>query len=293
MSGEFVVSLRNISFRYRGGRKLALRQVNLEIGSGEFVLVTGPSGSGKTSLARLITGLIPNSYPGDLAGEAVVFEEDVAHSKVHTLAQRVGLVLQDPQNQLFALTVEDDIAFGPENLALPMQEITDRVNWSLSLTGLEDQRQRPPFELSGGFQQRAAIAGTLAMKPKLLVLDEPASSLDSLSARNFVKFLTRLCSELDVTTLVIEQRLELFYSVADRLLVFQDGAIVIDAPPLLALDRCLTNKLQVNYPLSYLFWRRYGKGEERAPDKITSDSSKYVDNVMNQMSGGNGSHRGC
>lgn len=285
MAENPTVSLRDVSFSYQGGARPALKGVSLELRAGEFVLVTGPSGSGKTSLARLITGLIPNSYPGDLSGKAIVQGEDVAHSKVHTLAQKVGFVLQNPENQLFALTVEDDVAFGPENLALPRQEIVDRVSWSLSITGLEDQRQRPPFELSGGFQQRAAIAGILAMKPRLLVLDEPTSSLDSLSARNFVKFLTKLCSELQVTTLVIEQRLELFYAVADRLVVIQDGSIAVDAPPISALDRCLTEKLQINYPLSYLFWRKYGKRTGGMLDKPTSDSSAYVSSLLGRGGG--------
>jgi len=280
MAKESVVSLKDVSFTYQGSSKPALRRVNLDLGAGEFVLVTGPSGSGKTSLARLITGLIPNSYPGEISGEAKVFGESIVGSKVHTVAQKAGLVLQNPENQLFALTVEDDVAFGPENLALPMDEIVKRVDWSLAMTGLEDQRHRPPFELSGGYQQRAAIAGVLAMKPKLLVLDEPTSSLDSLAARNFVKFLTRLCSEIGATVLVIEQRLELFYTVSDRLVVIEDGSSVVDAPPLPALDQCLTNKLPVNYPFSYLFWKRYGSTTKHGAKKPLPEPSEYVKPIL-------------
>jgi len=283
MAENPVVSLRDVTFSYQGGLRPVLKGVNLELRAGEFVLITGPSGSGKTSLARLITGLIPNSYPGELSGGAVVLGEDVSSSKVHTLAQKVGFVLQNPENQLFALTVEDDVAFGPENLALRRQEIKSRVDWSLSITGLEDQRQRPPFELSGGFQQRAAIAGVLAMKPRLLVLDEPTSSLDSLAARNFVKFLTKLRSELGVTTLVIEQRLELFYDMADRIVVVQDGSIAVDAAPIAALDLCLKNNLQVNYPLSYLFWKTYGKDTNGVSERPPSEPSIYVDSVRHKM----------
>jgi len=283
MAENPVVSLRDVTFSYQGGLRPVLKGVNLELSAGEFVLITGPSGSGKTSLARLITGLIPNSYPGELSGGAVVLGEDVSSSKVHTLAQKVGFVLQNPENQLFALTVEDDVAFGPENLALRRQEIKSRVDWSLSITGLEDQRQRPPFELSGGFQQRAAIAGVLAMKPRLLVLDEPTSSLDSLAARNFVKFLTKLRSELGVTTLVIEQRLELFYNMVDRIVVVQDGSIVVDAAPIAALDFCLRNNLQVNYPLSYLFWKTYGKDMNGVSERPPSEPAIYVDSIRHKM----------
>jgi energy-coupling factor transporter ATP-binding protein EcfA2 len=283
MAENPVVSLRDVTFSYQGGLRPVLKGVNFELRAGEFVLITGPSGGGKTSLARLITGLIPNSYPGELSGSAVVLGEDVSKSKVYTLAQKVGLVLQNPENQLFALTVEDDVAFGPENLALPRQEIKNRVDWSLSITGLEGQRQRPPFELSGGFQQRAAIAGVLAMKPRLLVLDEPTSSLDSLAARDFVKFLTKLRSELGVTTLVIEQRLELFYNAADRIVVVQDGSIAVDATPIAALDLCLKNNLQVNYPLSYLFWKTYRSDIGRMSERPPSEPSTYVDSVRRKM----------
>jgi energy-coupling factor transport system ATP-binding protein len=280
MADDLVVSLKDVSFSYQGGTKPVLNRVNLDIRRGEFVLVTGPSGSGKTSLARLLTGLIPHSYPGELSGRVTVLGDDVSESKVHALAQKVGFVLQNPENQLFALTVEDDVAFGPENLALPGEEIARRVDWSLSITGLQDQRHRPPFELSGGFQQRAAIAGILAMKPKLLVLDEPTSSLDSVAARNFVKFLTKLCDELQATTIVIEQRLELFYTVADRMLVIMDGSVVVDGPPVSALDRCLESKLQVNYPASYLFWRKYGRQVPGAGDRPIPDASAYVGPIL-------------
>ncbi|HYA22141.1 MAG TPA: ABC transporter ATP-binding protein [Thermoproteota archaeon] len=283
MAENPVVSLRDVAFSYQGGLKPALKGINFELRAGESIVITGPSGSGKTSLARLITGLIPNSYPGELSGSAVVFGEDVSKSKIYALAQRVGFVLQNPENQLFALTVEDDVAFGPENLALPRQEIKSRVDWGLSTTGLEDQRQRPPFELSGGFQQRAAIAGVLAMKPRLLVLDEPASSLDSLAARNFVKFLARLRSELGVTTLIIEQRLELFYNTADRIVVMQDGSIAVDATPLAALDSCLKNNLQVNYPLSYLFWKTYGRDISPASETPPSEPMVYVDSIRRRI----------
>jgi len=283
MAENPVVSLRDVAFSYQGSLRPVLKGINLELRAGEFVIITGPSGSGKTSLARLITGLIPNSYPGELSGSAVVFGEDVSKSKIHTLAQRVGFVLQNPENQLFALTVEDDVAFGPENLALPTKEITSRVDWSLSTTGLEDQRQRPPFELSGGFQQRAAIAGVLAMKPRLLVLDEPTSSLDSLAARNFAKFLAKLRSELGVTTLIIEQRLELFYNTADRIIVMQDGSIAVDAKPIAALDFCMKANLDVNYPLSYLFWKAYGRDISPSSERPPSEPMAYVDSIRRKM----------
>jgi len=283
MAENPVVSLRDVAFSYQGSLRPVLKGINLELRAGEFVIITGPSGSGKTSLARLITGLIPNSYPGELSGSAVVFGEDVSKSKIHTLAQRVGFVLQNPENQLFALTVEDDVAFGPENLALPTKEITSRVDWSLSTTGLEDQRQRPPFELSGGFQQRAAIAGVLAMKPRLLVLDEPTSSLDSMAARNFAKFLAKLRSELGVTTLIIEQRLELFYNTADRIIVMQDGSIAVDAKPIAALDFCMKANLDVNYPLSYLFWKAYGRDISPSSERPPSEPMAYVDSIRRKM----------
>jgi len=277
-----VISLSDVRFTYRGNDRPSLNVAGFEAHVGEFILVTGPSGGGKSTLARLLTGLIPHSYPGELSGTVSVFGRNVATSKVHEIAQDVGLVLQNPENQLFALTLEDDIAFGPENLGLRPNEIGEVVSWSLNVTKLESERFRPPFELSGGLQQRAAIAGALAMKPKVLILDEPTSSMDPLTAHDFAKFLNRMRLELSMTIILIEQRLELFYKLATRAIVMKEGEIVVDAPPVRAFEMCEAIGLQLNFPLSFLFWRRYAKKlDQRFPEPI-QDPLPYVKSVSEE-----------
>jgi energy-coupling factor transporter ATP-binding protein EcfA2 len=271
-----VISLDNVQFTYRGNERPSLKIADLQVHAGEFILVTGPSGGGKSTLARLLTGLIPQSYPGELTGAVNVFGRNVITSKVHEIAQDVGLVLQNPENQLFALTLEDDIAFGPENLGLPSNEIGEVVSWSLNVTKLESERFRPPFELSGGLQQRAAIAGTLAIKPKILVLDEPTSSMDPLNAHDFAKFLNRMRLELSMTIILIEQRLELFYKLATRTMVMKEGEIVVDAPPVQAFEMCERIGLQLNFPLSFLFWRKYAKTLDQHFAEPIQDPLPYV-----------------
>lgn len=247
-----MIKIRNLTFKYKNAEKIALDNVNFEVREGEFVLVTGPSGSGKSTLARILTGLIPNSYPGELSGEISIMGLDPRKNKIYEIAQNVGLVLQNPENQLFALTVEDDVAFGPENLGLEREEIKKRVEWSLGVVNLQKERYKAPFELSGGLQQKAAIATVLAMKPKILILDEPTSYLDTPSAIKFAHFLDELRRELNLTIILIEQKIDLFFRFLSRIVVMNEGKILIDDKPEVVMDFCMKNKIPVNVPLQLL-----------------------------------------
>ena len=247
-----IIRIRNLSFKYKNTEKITLDNINLDIREGEFVLITGPSGSGKSTLARIITGLIPNSYPGELKGEISIMSLEPRRNKIYEIAQNVGLVLQNPENQLFALTVEDDVAFGPENLGLDKEEIKRRVEWSLSVVDLQKERYKAPFELSGGLQQRAAIAAVLAMKPKVLILDEPVSYLDTSAAVRFSSFLDKLRRELNLTIILIEQKIDLFFKFLSRIVVMDEGKILVDGEPINVMNYCIKNKLPVNIPLQIL-----------------------------------------
>ena len=191
-----VIEARGLTYTYPESKKPALVDVDLVVEEGEFVILTGPSGCGKTTLCRCLNGLIPHFYGGELKGELYVAGMNVKEHKTWELAQHVGLVFQNPENQLFSLTVEKDVAFGPENLGLPRDEIRNRVDWALDRTGTTPLRYRAPYELSGGQQQRVAIASTLAMKPKVLVLDEPTSFLDPRGAQRIFETVNRLNKEL-------------------------------------------------------------------------------------------------
>ncbi|MEM2922111.1 MAG: ABC transporter ATP-binding protein, partial [Candidatus Bathyarchaeia archaeon] len=165
--------VKDLSFTYAGEQVPALSHVNIVVDEGEFVLITGPSGSGKSTLLRALVGLIPHSYQGSMEGEVKIFGMSTKEHSTAELSTRVGLLFQSPENQLFSLSVEDDVAFGAENLCLSPEEITLRVDWALDITGIKNYRHMPPYELSGGLQQRAAIASILSMKPSILVFDEP------------------------------------------------------------------------------------------------------------------------
>lgn len=226
-----LIELRNLSFTYTGGFQPALKDINLSLDRGEFVILTGPSGCGKTTLCRCLNGLVPNFYGGHLDGEAKIAGLDIRENATSTLAKTVGFVFQNPDNQLFSLSVERDVAFGPENLGLPRDEIRRRVEWALAKTGIEELRDMAPYELSGGQQQRVAIASVLAMKPMVMVLDEPTSFLDPKSSVQILDVIAKLHDDTGMTVVLVEHRLDLASRYADRVIVMDAGRIVLDGPP--------------------------------------------------------------
>ncbi len=225
------VRIEGLSFRYASSERWAIRDVTLSIDEGEFVVLAGPTGCGKSTLFKCIIGLIPQMYPGQYEGRVLVKGLDPASTPVHRMAQLVGLVFQNPDNQLFALTVEDDIAFPLENLGLSREEIRARIEKALRVMGVEDLRRRSPFELSGGQKQRIAIASVLAMEPKVLILDEPTASLDGLTAKKLIEELARIRRSEGITIIISEHRLDLILSEATRLVVMADGKVLASGEP--------------------------------------------------------------
>lgn len=226
-----IIEARNLTYTYPFAERPAIEGVNLTIERGEFVLLTGPSGCGKTTLCRCFNGLIPHFYGGKIEGEVIVAGLKTKEHPVHELARHVGMVFQNPENQLFALTVEKDVAFGLENLGLPREEIRRRVDWALRVTGIYDLKDKAPFELSGGQQQRVAIASVLAMQPEIMVLDEPTSFLDPLSARVILETIYGLNREMGITIVLVEHRLDLAARYANRVIVMDRGRIILDGEP--------------------------------------------------------------
>jgi energy-coupling factor transporter ATP-binding protein EcfA2 len=226
-----IITIKDLSFSYAGATRQSLRNVSLEVEEGEFVIVTGPSGCGKTTLCRCLNGLVPNFYAGELTGEILVCGLDVRQHPTSELSRHVGLVFQNPENQLFSLTVERDVAFGPENLGLSREETRERVEWAMKVTGIENLRDRAPYELSGGQQQRVALASVLAMKPEVMVLDEPTSFLDPRSSLEILNVIAKLNEELRMTVILVEHRLDLATRHCDRIVVLDRGTVVLDGPP--------------------------------------------------------------
>jgi energy-coupling factor transport system ATP-binding protein len=215
----------NLSFRYRIRPDYALRDVSFQLGVGEILLVAGASGCGKTTLIRCINGLIPRSYKGELNGQVGLNGEDINGKPLAAISQIVGTVLQDPERQILGSRVVNEVAFGLENLALPREEIAARVDETLAYLGITHLQHRETFYLSGGEKQKVAVAGTLAMHPSILLLDEPLASLDPASAQETLRLVRRLADE-GKTVIIIEHRVEDVLKIApDKALFMVDGEV--------------------------------------------------------------------
>lgn len=229
MSG--IIEVEDLSFRYLGSEYFALRNVSIKVDEGEFVVIAGATGCGKSTLFKCIIGLIPQMYRGEYSGRVRVRGLDPSVVPVNQVARLAGMVFQNPDNQLFALTVENDVAFALENLGLDRREIERRVSKAFKIMGIEELRNKSPFELSGGQKQRVAIASMLALEPEILLLDEPTSSLDGATAKKLLDELKEINRRDGITVLITEHRLDLFLREASRLIVMEDGRITVDGEP--------------------------------------------------------------
>ncbi|HDQ05529.1 MAG TPA: ATP-binding cassette domain-containing protein [Candidatus Bathyarchaeota archaeon] len=226
-----IIKTADLTYTYPGATKPSIHEVSITINKGDFVILTGPSGCGKTTLCRCFNGLIPHFYNGTLGGKIEVAGLNVAEHKIHELASHVGLVFQNPENQLFALSVEKDVAFGLENFAMPRDKMRKQVDWALQMAGISDLGERPPHELSGGQQQRVAIASVLAMQPDIMILDEPTSFLDPVGAEKIFEVINELNKKLGITIILVEHRLDLAAKYANNVIVMDEGKVVLNGSP--------------------------------------------------------------
>ena len=239
-----MIQFRDFSFRYREGADLVVRDINLTIPDGCFVGITGAAGSGKSTLTYAVNGIIPHCYPGDFYGEVVVEGLDTMEASLTDLSRLVGSVCQDIDSQMVATVVEDELLYGLENFAVPREEIPDRATEALAAMGIADLRDRTIDSLSGGQKQKVAVASVLALRPQVLVLDEPTAELDPASSVAVFDLLARYAREHGTTVIVVEQKIALLSDYADMLVIvdggrirFADGpeAVLAHADELLAL----------------------------------------------------------
>jgi energy-coupling factor transport system ATP-binding protein len=222
------IELKNVQFSYVLNENeivRAVRNVSLDIEEGSFVAIVGHNGSGKSTLAKLLNGLlIPDK------GTVTVFGIDTSNKKtIYDVRKSVGMVFQNPDNQMVASIIEDDIAFGPENLGVPREEIIERVDWALDKVGMSEHKKGTPFKLSGGQKQRIAIAGIIAMKPKVIVFDESTAMLDPQGRAEIMKVAHELNKD-GMTVICITHYMEEALE-ADRVIVMNDGKVVLDDTP--------------------------------------------------------------
>ena len=220
-----VIKTQDLCYEYEGGVKV-LDKVNIEINEGEYVAVIGHNGSGKSTFAKLLNGLLTPT-----CGTVEVFGmKTTDKDKIFDIRKRIGMVFQNPDNQLVASIVEDDIAFGPENIGLDREEIGKRIEYALDVVGMQEFRNKSPERLSGGQKQRIAIAGVLALKPDILVLDESTSMLDPRGRQEVLSVVRKLNKENKVTVMVITHYMEETVE-ADRIIVMDKGKVAFTGTP--------------------------------------------------------------
>lgn len=277
-----IIEAHSLNYTYPGAPKPSIVDVSLTIEKGKFVILTGPSGCGKTTLCRCFNGLIPHFYNGELKGDLLVAGMKVGEHPIYDMAKQVGLVFQNPENQLFALSVEKDVAFGLENLGMPRDDMRKRVDWALQMTGIDELRDRAPHELSGGQQQRVAIASVLAMQPEIMIFDEPTSFLDPLGAQNIFEVINDLKVKLGVTVVLVEHRLDLASKYADQVIIMDAGKVVLDGEPRKIFDSEEAWLLGVGIPKSVRLWHLLQENGLRLGDVPVSseEATQFLREVL-------------
>lgn len=231
-----IIRITDVSFAYPSplpghGVVPALRHVSLEIESGSFVALIGPVGAGKTTFCLCLNGIVPSMTGGEFAGDVEVMGMRTSEHSVAELARWVGMVFEDAEVQLFNSSVEDEIAFGLEELGWEPPAIEARIDWALEAVGLQGMRRRNPRQLSGGEQKRLAIATVLAMAPPILVLDEPTAGLDPRGRQEVMQVISRLAKERTATVIMATQDAEMAARFADRVILLDEGRVVDDGTP--------------------------------------------------------------
>jgi energy-coupling factor transporter ATP-binding protein EcfA2 len=228
-----MIEIEKVTYSYPGTPGPALKDISLSVPEGQFCAIVGPNQAGKSTLAYAMAGYIPHFYQGRLQGEITIAGQDVRSTPLHELALTVGLIFQNPFNQISGtkFTVREEIAFGLENLGTPRGEMQTRVGEIMDLVGITHLADRSPLALSGGQMQRVAIASVLAMKPKVLILDEPTSQLDPIGSREVFSAIRALISDERITVVMIEHKLEWVAVFADRVVAMAAGEVLADGSP--------------------------------------------------------------
>ncbi|HSQ25884.1 MAG TPA: ABC transporter ATP-binding protein [Anaerolineales bacterium] len=230
---DIVISLENASFQYSNTEEPTLKNINTVVRKGDFIGMVGPTGSGKTTLLNLIAGVLPHYFPGELTGVVKIFGKSTLEMSMAQLSKEIGLVMQDPDAQLFNLFVKDEIIWGLENLGVPREEIAEQREISSKMFRIHHLLDRITYDLSGGEKQLTAITATYMMRPKILLFDNPTSALDPLGSQMVFEAIQRLMQDdPDVTVIVNDDKVEELASFTQRMWLIDEGELKIDAPPI-------------------------------------------------------------
>ncbi|MDY0234898.1 MAG: energy-coupling factor transporter ATPase [Gudongella sp.] len=275
-----IIQLKGLSYVYNPGtpfEKKALDDISLDIDEGEFIGLIGHTGSGKSTLVQHLNGLMKPT-----AGEIIIDGQSLSDktTKMKKIRQKVGLVFQYPEHQLFEETIYKDIAFGPKNLGLSEEEIDSRVKRAMELVGLdfEELKERSPFELSGGQKRRVAIAGVIAMKPKVLILDEPTAGLDPQGRDEILDEIKKLYEKENITTILVSHSMEDIARLVNRTIVMHKGKIAMDGTTREVFSRSEElEKMGLGIPQITQFMKKFKeKGHIVREDVLTIDEAKDV-----------------
>jgi energy-coupling factor transport system ATP-binding protein len=228
-----MIRLEEVTYTYPGAPAPALQDLSFTIPAGQFCALVGPNAAGKSTLAYVLAGFIPHFYHGSLKGKVIVAGKETRLSPLHELILSVGLIFQNPFNQISGtkFTVREEVAFGLENLGVSRTEMLDRVEKTLELVGISALASRAPLSLSGGEMQRVAIAAVLAMQPQVIVLDEPTAQLDPAGSRQVFATVQALVAAGGMTVVMVEHKLEWVATYAERVIALADGRVVADGLP--------------------------------------------------------------
>ena len=268
-----VLETRDLTFKYPNSGIIALKNLNLKINKGDFIGLVGPNGSGKTTLLYLLANLYEPT-----SGEIYYNNKNIHEINQYEYAKKIGFIFQNPENKLIVMNVEHEIAFGLENLGIPPKEIARRIEESASLTEIEHILDKAPFELSGGEQQRVAIASILVLKPKILILDEPTALLDPYMAKKIINLLIEIQLERNLSVMISEHRLDLVIPYAEEMILMKEGGIIEHNSRDKVVNGINFQNLKLNKPVIYTIFNRL-REENLFTERIPASIPDAIDSI--------------
>lgn len=277
MSAILPIELRDVSVAYRRSKEPVLKHIDLQVQQGEFLGIVAPVGSGKSTLLYLMAGVIPHYVDARIDGDVLIYGEDTRALSLPKVAARVGLVLQDPESQLFNLIVRDEVVWGLENRGVARPEAARLVDETLRFFRIEALRDRITYDLSGGEKQRVALSAVYVTRPDVLVLDQPTSQLDPIGASAVMESIRRLIDE-QVTIVMVEDKIDELLEHADRLVLLHDGEILLDARPReFCAERELLSRAGIHPPqVTELAWQLIDRGVDLPYLPVTIDEAETM-----------------